>query len=273
MRLHEYQRRSLLPLAGLALATYYFMVVVPLQRKAESLDPPLQKAWQKLAASLSQSNSYAIDFLNITNQLRETRQALSLLETARQKVTARLELGDAVRARLGAPFQLVEYEDQRSKLLDDLAKLARQQQAAIEPAVFTAFPEQTADMLQPALLWPALAFVDCLLTSALRCHVVAIHSLDVPLALASPPAAEPDRARGWTEIPLQLEFTASFADAARFIQGLPLRADELRAAGLPEAPPEKPVLFIDRLAIKKQSPDKADEVRVFLRVVGFVFHE
>jgi hypothetical protein len=54
---------------------------------------------------------------------------------------------------------------------------------------------------------------------------------------------------------------------------LPLRADELRAAGLPEAPVDKPPLFVDRLIIRKQSPDKPDEVRVWLRVVGFVLRE
>jgi len=48
-----------------------------------------------------------------------------------------------------------------------------------------------------------------------------------------------------------------------------MRGDELRAAGFPEAPPEKPPLFIDRLIIKKQSPEKPDEVRVFLRLVAF----
>ena len=40
----EYQRRGLIPLAGLALAAYYSFVILPLARKAQSLDGPLQKA-------------------------------------------------------------------------------------------------------------------------------------------------------------------------------------------------------------------------------------
>jgi hypothetical protein len=75
------------------------------------------------------------------------------------------------------------------------------------------------------------------------------------------------------EIPLQVEFTASAASLAMLVQSLPLRADEIRAAGLPEAPSEKPALFIDRLIIQKQSPDKTDEVHVWLRAVGFVLRE
>ncbi len=75
------------------------------------------------------------------------------------------------------------------------------------------------------------------------------------------------------ELPLQVEFTSSAVSAARLLQCLPLRADEIRAAGLVEAPADKPALFIDRLILQKQSPDKPDEVHVWLRAVGFVLRE
>ena len=63
------------------------------------------------------------------------------------------------------------------------------------------------------------------------------------------------------------------SSAARLFQCLPLRAEEIRAAGLLEAAAEKPVLFIDRLVIQKQSPEKPDDVRVWLRVVGLVLRQ
>ena len=119
----EYQRRGVVPLAGLALAAYYLFVLLPLARWAESLDEPLQKAWQKLSISLDQTNATAIDFLHITNQLSETRQALLILENAKQQATARLQLGPAVRARMHADFQLVDYENERSRQLDELSNL------------------------------------------------------------------------------------------------------------------------------------------------------
>jgi hypothetical protein len=87
----------------------------------------------------------------------------------------------------------------------------------------------------------------------------------------APPANDTERL---VKIPLQVEFTGSAARAARLIQCLPLRADEIRAAGLlPDAPADKPVLFVDRLILQKQSPDKPDEVHVWLRAVGFVMRE
>jgi hypothetical protein len=267
----RYKRLALLPLAGLGLAAYYFAVFVPLSHRVDDLDVPLERAWQTLAGSLDRTNALTLDFRAITNQLNETRQALAVLQRTKRKAIARLELGAAVRAELDAPFQLVDYQNERSKLADELSQLAKQQQVTLEPAVLAGFPEHTADVPQPALLWSALSFVDGLLTTTIRCKVATIHSLDAPPLLPDPSAA--NASASLTEIPLQIDFTGPVASVTRLLQSLPLRAEELRAAGLPEASPDKLPLFVDRLLIKKQSPDKPDEVRVSLRVIGFVLRE
>ncbi len=267
----EYQRRGLIPLAVLALAGYYLFVTRPLARRAASLETPLQQAKVKLLASLDQTNAVAIDFRHITNQLSETRQALRILENAKQQATSRLQLNPAVRARIHADFQLVDYENERSKQSDDLSNLAKQQQVTLEPAVLAGLPEHTADIKQPTLLWAGLSLTEGLLRTALQCKVSAIHSLEVtPVLTNAPPTNGTERL---VEMPLQVEFTAPAASAARFLQCLPLRAEEIRAAGLLEAPADKPVLFVDRLVLQKQSPDKPDEVHMWLRAVGFVLRE
>jgi len=269
--LGKYQRHGLVPLAALALAAYYLFILLPLARQARSLDDPLRKAWQKLSASLDQTNATAIDFLRITNQLSETRQALLILDNAKQQVTSRLQLGAAVRAKMQAEFQLVDYENERSKQLDDLSNLAKQQQATLQPAVLDGFPVHTADVRQPALLWAALSLTDSLLRTALQCKIATIYSLEVPPVLTNaPPTNVTERL---AEIPLELEFSGSAASVGRLLQCLPLRADELRASGLPEVTADKPPLFVDRLIVQKQSPDKPDEVHVWLRAVGFVLRE
>jgi hypothetical protein len=272
-RFQEYRRRVIIPAVGLALAAYYFLVFLPLGRRAESLDTPLQKAWEKLSTSIEpgQTNAPAIDFLRITNQINDTRQALAVLESAKKQATARLQIDPAVRVKMSAPFQLYEYQNERSKLLDDLSALAKQQQVTLDPAVFAGFPEHTADVRQPALLWPALASIDGLLRTAFQCKIGTIHSLAAPLALTN--AAPASGFELLAEIPLELEFTASATNVTRFLQCLPLRAEETRASGLPEIPTNKPVLFVDRLVVKKQAPEKTDEVRVSLRAVGFVLRD
>jgi len=269
--LQEYRRRSFLPLAGVALAAYYLLVFLPLSHRADSLDEPLRKDWDKLAASLDQTNSSALDFLHITNQLKETRLSLAILEDAKKSAAARLELGAGLRAKLNAPFQLVDYQNERSKQMDELDRQAKAEKIAIDPAVFSGFPEHTVDIQQPALLWAALSLTEDLLSTALRCKVETIHNLEVNLAVTNAPGA--DVAGRWAEIPVQVEFTASAENAARLIQSLPLRGTELRGAGLPDAPAEKEPLLLERLIIRKQSPEKLDEVRVWLRAVGFVLRE
>jgi hypothetical protein len=267
----EYKRLLLIPMAGLALTLYFLLYYVPLARRVNSLDAPLQKAWRKLSVSLEQTNATTIDFLQLSNQLAETRQALAILENAKKEAAMRLQLGAALQNKLNAPFQLVDYENERSKKMDELDKKSRDQKITVEPAVYVGFPEHTADTTEPFLLWPALSLTDDLLQTALRCKVAAIHSLDVSLPLTNTPNAE--IGMRWSEIPLQLEFTASADNAVKFIQSLPLRAQEAKAAGFREVPAEKTPLFIERLMIRKQAPEKLDEVRVWLRAVGFVLRE
>ena len=126
-------------------------------------------------------------------------------------------------------------------------------------------------MKQPKLLWAALSLTDSLLRTAVGCQVTAIQALDVPPVLTNAPPTGPDERLA--EIPLHLEFTGSATSAEKLLQCLPLRADEIRAAGLPEVTADKPLLFIDRLVVQKQSADKLDEVHVWLRAVGFVLRE
>ena len=267
----EYQRRCVVPFAGLALAAYYIFVFMPLSRKSHNLDAPLEKEWRALSASLDQTNSLTIDFLHITNQLAETRQALTILENSRQKAAPRLDPGLVVRARMNAPFELVDYENERSKEVDDLTRLAKQKEVAVEPSVYFGFPEHTAELRQPRLLWPALAMADGFMRTAIQCKVGVIHSMAVPLALTNFPSV--NESEKLSQIFLQVEFTGPVQNVAKVIQSLPLRGEELRGAGLVDAPPDKPALFIDRLMIKKQAPEKPDEVRVWMRLIGFVLRE
>jgi hypothetical protein len=266
----EYRRRILLPLIGAGLAAYYVLVFIPLSRRAEALDVPMQAAWRKLASSLEQTNAATIDFLRITNQLSETRQAIGLLEEAKKRAFGRLELSPTVKAHLAAPFQLVEFENERGKQRDELEKSAKAQQTRLDPAVLAGFPTHTADLNQPELLWAALAFADDLLDTAVRCKVASIESLEVPLAVSNSVATDGPH---WLSIPLQLEFTANADNALKMIQSLPLRGDEARAAGLPEANQEKLPLLLERVVIKKQNPARLDEVHVWLRALGFVLRD
>lgn len=267
----ETRYRSILPLLAGVLGAVYLFVFLPIKRKAASLDAPLEKSWRQLASALGQTNALQLDFVSLTNQLKVTRAAQRTFELARQQARARVELDARLREQISGPFLLVEYQYEAGRRMDALARLALQEGVRLEPAVFAGFPEPSADTPEPALLWAEMTFLDSLLTMAINAKVGTIHSIaaQTPLNNASPAT----NGRSVTELPLQIELTGPIANVARFLQTLPLRADEIQAAGLPTAPSNKPALFIDRIILRKQTPEKLDEVRLSLRAVGFVFQK
>jgi hypothetical protein len=111
---------------------------------------------------------------------------------------------------------------------------------------------------------------DGLLQEALQEKLTAIHVLQSSVLLTNNAANGSDRL---AQIPFQIELSGAYTNVARWLFGISLRGDELRAAGLTVAAIEKPPLFIDRLVIKKQSAEKPDDVRVLLRAIGFVLRD
>lgn len=268
---NERRRRHLIPVIVLALAAGYLFVLLPLSQRVDQLNEPLNKAWRNLSAALGQTNNLSIDFVGLTNQIDATRQAVVALETARQRAAMRSALDAALRERMSAPFQLVDYENERGALQDALRRLAAKHKVTVAPAVFDGFPAHTTDVRQPALLWVQLAFVQELLTAAIQSQVAGIQALSVSSVLTNPPP--PNGIRALTEIPLQLELVGEAAKVTRFLERLPLRAEEVEAAGLPVTTTNKPALFVERMVLRKQTPDKPEEIRASLRIVGFVFRE
>jgi hypothetical protein len=268
---HEYKRRTLIPIAGMGLALYYVFALLPVSHHSQELDEPLKKGWRSLAASLGQSNALAIDFTHITNQLNATKEALTALQEAKSRAFRRLELSEELRGKIAARFQLVEYQIARSQQMDALVSLAKAQQVTLEPPVLAGFPEHTFEVTQPELLWAALAMVKGLLTTAVQSKVSTIHTLDVPILLTNTLVTKASCLV--SEIPLQVELTGSAPAVGKFLQSLPFRGDELKTGVLPDAPADKPPLFVDRLVMTKDFPEKPDEVHVTLRVLGFVLRE
>lgn len=267
----ELRRRSVVPLMAATLATGYFFVLAPLSRRAEALDAPLQQSWRKLTLALGQTNAVRVDFTAVTNQLTETRRAIAALESARQRALARIQPGETLRTRLAQPFQLVDYDNEVGDRAAALTRLAREHNVALEAAVFAGFPRQTADIREPHLLWAELDFIDQLLRAAIHARVTAIHSVSTLAALTNAPPT--NGFATLAELPVQLELSGPATSVARFLQTLPRRGEELVAAGQTNAPADKPALFIERLVLRKQSPERRDEVRATLRAVGFVLRE
>jgi len=187
---------------------------------------PARFCLAQAVASLDQTNTLAIDFVHITNQLNETRQALAILEDTKKKAAARLEVAPGLRARLNDPsswsiFKMNEVS--RSTIWIGSQKSGR------SPWIrrfYAGFPEHTVDIREPALLWASLALSGDLLATAVRCKVSAIHSLEVNLDLTNAPSSEGPRR--WAQIPFSASSPLPVITRSKVIQSLPLRAEEIK---------------------------------------------
>ncbi|MCO5051534.1 MAG: hypothetical protein M9920_04455 [Verrucomicrobiae bacterium] len=263
-------KRVLAPGAAVVLLAGYLFALLPLKRQAENLKAPLQKEWTELARTLGNSNQLTLDFGAIANGLQHTRLALRTLDNTRAQAAARCELSPATEARMQAPFQLVDYENERGRQQDELRGLAAKLKATIAPAVFEGFPTHSTAVTEPTLLWAELEMVTGLLHTALQCGIPTIESLNVAYTPSNAPAAFTN---AWLkEIPIQIELTASAPAVKRLLQALPMRTNELAAAPSPlSVTAPKPAFYVERILLRKQTPAQLEEVRATMRVAGFVF--
>ena len=168
--------------------------------------------------------------------------------------------------------QLVDYETERSKQLDELGSLAKQQQVAVAPAVLRQLPRthRRRQTTCPALGRPvAHRRPACGPPSSARW----LRFIRWRCRPCSPTPPPPTASTDWRRFPCTWSSPVRLPARSSCSSASPLRADEIRAAGLPQAPADKPALFLDRLIVQKRSADKPDEVRVWMRAVGFVLRE
>jgi hypothetical protein len=256
------RRRSIVPILAGLLAVCYLLVFMPIERKASGLADSLTKSWNELAETLGKTNEVDLDFVSLTNQFQTTQISSDSFERALHQARERVKLDVDLRVLLDEPFLLVHYQYEAGLRMDALTRLAKKEGVALDPAVLMGFPEQSADMPDPALLWAQLSFLDSLVTAAINAKVQVVHKIGGEMPTTGPLLSE---------LPVNIELSGSAANVAKFLQTIPLRTAEIEAQNLPAVPANKPALFIDQMVLLKQSPEKLDEVRLTVRVVGYVF--
>ena len=261
-----------LVLGGLGLGLYFLLVFRPLAERSRSLDHPLTNVWNRFVA---ENPSYGtIDDLSlpkIDSELRRARASKQEMEKIQATLVQRHQTEPEVRSRMEAPFQLVDFQNERQQTLEELTQRAKEHQVQLHPSIATNLPHYTAENRHPASLWGQLWLVQNLLDTAIRCRIPAIESLSLP-------AMHPHVLNGQSqvylrEIPIRLEMTGPMPVISKFLLSLPMNAAELKAAGLPESAPAKPPFLISKLMLRKTSPQKLDEVKVDLEVAGFLFSQ
>ena len=256
-------------ICGLVLGIYYLTVFRPLAHRAATLDRPLVTDWNRLMATNRASTATeGLDLENCQQRLLDLKQQATNLETAERLVGGRLQLPPAVQRRMTAPFQLIDYQNERLARIAQLMTAAKAKGTTLAPSSTNGLPEFVVDVPQPAMLWPRLALAYQLLLTAVECQVGTIQALyQLPHI---PHTAGPDRSRVLYEMPMQLELIGDMHAVSRFLATLPLRPDELAVVGLATTLTNKPPLFIRQILLRKHSPEHPHEVDLQLTVSGFV---
>ncbi len=262
------RNRSVMIFVTLGLALYYLLVVRPLSQKVEALDRPLDTVWQELVDfSVENSGVRELDLNQIRKSQADLRASLVTTEQTGQTMAARVELEPEIRAKMKEPFLLIDFQNERQKRLEELNALARTNGVTLGAAPLSWFPEYKPEIENPGKLWAQLSIVHHILVTAINSKVGSIKSVGL-LPMRSHPTTGTEVF--WDEFPVQIEVEGPMNAVSDLLFALPLRAGEMKAAGLPESSPGKPTLFLDRLLLRKQTPEKLDQVNLQIVVSGFV---
>lgn len=261
-------QRSLM-LLGVSLALYHLAIYRPLCRFAAEIDGPLADTWKRLRQTSPYAQALDAGYSQrIQVGLDQAREASRGLDEVRRQALGRIEADPAVREKMDRPFQLIEFQNERQVRLEELARLATQAKVALGPGVAEGFPEYTAGRRDPALLWPQLAVAHHAVAAAIQAQVSTVAVVRLAPMVFHPASTN---ANQWlVEIPVRLELAGPAPVVTRLLEALPLRPDELKARGLPEALPGKPVLFLGGLLLRKENRDRPDYVHVELSASSLV---
>ncbi len=258
-----------LAVGALLLALCYVFLYLPLLKTSESLNTPLIRTWQSLVTT--NENDLTVEGLaleDVQEVLHKAQTSRVRFEAVREALMQRLALEPFITAKLNAPFQLIDFLNERQSRLNDLETLAAKHSVKLQDSLFDGFPNYPVVQGSPAALWAHMALAENILITAIRSDVETVASIAV-----RPPkptvGRTPEQPR-LDEVPIEIALTGPMPAVWRFLSSLPLAEAEAQSLGLPETAPSKTALFIDGLIIKRLASDKSDRVSLKLTAVGFV---
>ncbi len=282
------QRILILLVIGLAIA--YVSVLRPLALRNEESATPNQELHERLAfATLEAGLPRGAGFGALSNRLGTLLAASEAFDTAVREAQPRLEHPPEVRTRLEETFQLVEFLNESQRRLEELATLAQANRVTLTPGLPRGFPRYLPEVTRPEFLWIQLATVNRLVRTAIRAGVREVREVSVePLPLFEPAefgplppspgpnpvgATAPPATNHWSVLRVHLTAVGSVDAAGKLLLALALTPEELKRAGLPDDLGGRPTLFIDRLMIRREGLEAAEQAQIELVVSTIVANE
>jgi hypothetical protein len=261
--------QRVLLLGGLFLTLFYALVYLPLCERVNALESPLGQAWANLLRTrLVEADQDTINTTPLDLRLRELELAAARLGTLSNTLAVRLAFNNAIESKMRRPFQLVDFQNERQLRQEELLSAATAASVSVTAAVLNGYPEYSADLPKPELLWGHLAVAHETALLAVNCGITNLVSLTTrpPRPITATPA-EASKPIAY-ELPVTLNATGPWPAIMRFLACLPVRRGDPLPPGLPDLPQSKPVLQLDRILLRKDLPENAESVRLEVRLVG-----
>lgn len=280
MNLRTATLQRLLLVVATALGTTYLALLLPLSRAVLDEDPPIADLRTRLERTILEAGlPRGTDFQSLSNRLDSLRDASDTFAAAVRESLPRLQHPDDVQARLEEPFQLYSFLNESQRRLDEIAALSQAAKVTVTPGLAAGLPAYKQELARPELLWVQLATVQRLVRTAIRAGVREIREVSVdPLPFAEPaefgPALPPGAAsthptNRWTVLRVHLTTIGNVDALGRLLLALTLTPEELKRTGLPEDLAARPALFLDRVLLRRNQLEAAEQAQLDL-VVGTV---
>lgn len=224
---------------------------------SRDLDKPTAEGWKRLVATAQGNpNIRALDEASLRASAEQMERAASLIQQAGQAGWPRVETDPETRARLAEEFQLLEFDRARWQVVAELRRTATTRKILVAEEALRGLPEFDPDVVPPSLHWAQLAFARQLMATALAVSPRAISNLTM-LPIKTHLKAD-GQELSLIEFPMRVEVFGKPESLLRLLNSLPLRGEELTAAGLAEIPGKTQALFADRLILKNTAATPAE---------------
>jgi len=266
-RLHNLFRfQYALAVSAVFVSLIFFLVYRPLSDQTVRLDRALSESWKKLLdINLKNHIRLGMDRETVSQNLLVAEKSITALKRGFLSIQQQLEFDETTVEQMRRPFQLLDYEQRRFQVIDELTRLAVSNKVAMEPSALGGLPEYATARERPNLIWAELAIAHRLMGLAITNKVSAIKALQLLPARAH---NAPDTNEVlYEEYPFHLELTGTMESVLNVLTQLSGRSPPREFVGPSERPPH--ALFLDRM-ILKSVPGNPNEVSLDAVVTGFL---
>lgn len=266
----QYRKRLSLGVGLAILIAYYLLVFRPLVQEERAKIEPFEDIQAELAKIAEYNPAISGLSLKALNEIEtKLRQSLINSAEARNLINERYAPEPAIATNLARAWQLIDYQNERSKRSAALGSLAQAKNVKILPAVTAGLPELTADTERGRenLLWAQLGLVDAVLKTAVEAGVTSLDSVLVPEPIIYP--ASNKSGTQLIEIPIRVEVSGNWEEMTRTLGALLLEETDRKKLGLPDLE-GLPGMSLRHIVARKSPPEGPSTIQLEVEFSGFI---